>query len=56
MGRAAKPLTNGKKAKPEMSQRSRALVERIRTRREQIRRREGTLDSSAGLIRQDRER
>jgi len=56
MRRAAKSMTNAKKTNPRVSDRSRALLQRIRARRERIRRREGTLANSAELIRQDRER
>jgi hypothetical protein len=45
-----------KKPKVEMSDRAKALLQRIRRRREQIRRRVGILPDSAELIRQDRER
>jgi hypothetical protein len=45
-----------KKPKAEMSDRAKALLQRIRRRREQIRRRVGILPDSAELIRQDRER
>jgi len=51
-----KQAVNGKIAKTELPERSRALLERIRRRREKIRRRVGTLPNSAMLIRQDRER
>jgi hypothetical protein len=51
-----KQAVNGKIAKAELPERRRTLLGRIRRRREQIRRRVGTLPNSAALIRQDRER
>jgi len=51
-----KQALNGKIGKAVLSERSRALLERIRRRREKIRRRVGILPNSAELIRQDRER
>jgi hypothetical protein len=56
MRRAGKRLTNGHKSKTQLPARSQALLERIRDRRERIRRRVGILPNSAELIRQDRER
>jgi hypothetical protein len=54
--KATKRISNEKKSKSGLSERSRALLERIRRRREEIRRRVGVLCNSAELIRQDRER
>jgi predicted transcriptional regulator len=57
MGRATiKKTPNTAKAKSEITDRGRTLLERIRRRREEIRRRVGVLPNSAELIRQDRER
>lgn len=56
MRRVAKQVTNGRKAKPKLSDRSRALLERIRRRREQIRERVGLLSDSSDLIREERDR
>jgi hypothetical protein len=55
MRRAAKQVTNGRKTKAKLSDRSRALLERIRRRREQIRERVGLLSDSSELIREERE-
>ena len=55
MSRAAKRVNNGKKTKVKLSERSQALVERIRRRREQIRERVGVLSESSELIRKERE-
>jgi hypothetical protein len=56
MRRVAKQVTNGRKAKAKLSGRSRALLERIRRRREQIRERVGLLSDSSELIREERDR
>jgi hypothetical protein len=56
MRRTTKPVTNGRKGKIQVSDRTRRLVDRIRQRREQIQQRVGVLPNSAELIRQDRER
>jgi hypothetical protein len=56
MGRTTKQMADGSKAKPKISMRAQKLLERIRLRRERIRRRVGILPNSAELIRQDRER
>ena len=56
MSGTTKRAVNGKTGKAVLSERSRALLDRIRRRREKIRRRVGTLPNSAALIRQDRER
>jgi hypothetical protein len=56
MRRAAKQVTNGRKTKAKLSDRSQALFERIRRRREQIRERVGLLSDSSELIRKERDR
>jgi hypothetical protein len=56
MRRAAKQVTNGRKTKAKRSDRSQALFERIRRRREQIRERVGLLSDSSELIRKERDR
>jgi hypothetical protein len=56
MRRAAKQVTNGRKTKTKRSDRSQALFERIRRRREQIRERVGLLSDSSELIRKERDR
>ncbi len=56
MRKAAKAATNGKKTKAKVSERSQALLERIRRRREEIRERVGMLSDSAELIREERDR
>jgi len=56
MRRAAKRVTNGRKTKAKLSDRSRVLFERIRRRREQIRARTGLLSDSSELIREERDR
>jgi len=56
MRRAAKQVTNGRKTKAKLSDRGRALLERTRRRREQIRERVGLLSDSSELIREERAR
>lgn len=56
MRRAPKHDRDPKKSKLGMSDRGRAILERIRTRREQIRERTGVLCDSAELIREERAR
>ena len=56
MRRSAKRATNGRKTKAKPSDRSQALLERIRRRREQIRERVGVLTDSSELIREERDR
>lgn len=55
MGRTIKRLANGKRGKAEVPGRSKALLDRIRRRREQIRKRVGLLSDSSELIREERE-
>jgi len=55
MRRATKQVASGKK-KAKLSDRSQALIERIRRRREQIRDRVGLLSDSSELIREERDR
>ena len=55
MRRATKQVTNGKKTKPKLSDRGKALFERIRRRREQIKQRVGLLSDSGELIREERD-
>jgi len=58
MRRTAKATAtaNGKKIRTKLSDRSQALLERIRGRREEIRTRTGVLSDSSELIRQERDR
>lgn len=56
MRRATKQVANGKRTKAKLSDRSQALLERIRRRREQIRNRMGELSESSELIREERDR
>ena len=56
MRRANKQVVNGRKRKAKLSERSQALLERIRRRREQIRDRVGVLSDSSELIREERDR
>lgn len=56
VNRTTKKGGTGKTREAVLSARGRALLERIRRRREKIRRRVGILPNSADLIRQDRER
>jgi len=56
MRRAAKRATTVRKTKAKPSDRSQALLERIRRRREQIRERVGVLTDSSELIREERDR
>ncbi len=56
MRRATKQAANGRKTKAKLSDRSQALLERIRRRREQIRERVGLLSDSSELIREERDR
>jgi hypothetical protein len=56
MRRATKQVVNGRKRKAKLSERSQALLERIRCRREQIRERVGLLSDSSELIREERDR
>ena len=56
MRRTAKATANGKKIKTKLSDRSQALLERIRHRREEIRARAGVLSDSCELIRKERDR
>jgi hypothetical protein len=55
MPRATK-VVNGRKKKAKLPERSRALLDRIRRRREQIRERVGVLSDSCELIREERDR
>jgi len=54
--RRATKVANGRKTKPKLSDRSQALVERIRRRRDRIRDRVGLLSDSSELIRKERDR
>jgi hypothetical protein len=56
MPRATKEEMNVRKKKAKLPERSRALLDRIRGRREQIRERIGTLSDSSELIREERDR
>jgi hypothetical protein len=56
MRKATKQAASGKKTKAKLSDRSQALLERIRRRREQIRDRVGLLSDSSELIREERDR
>ncbi len=56
MPRVTKQAINGKKKRPKTADRSQALLERIRQRREQIRQRVGLLSDSSELIREERDR
>jgi hypothetical protein len=56
MRRATKQAVNGRKRKAKLSERSQALLERIRRRREQIREQVGVLSDSCELIRKERDR
>jgi hypothetical protein len=56
MRRATKQVLNGRKKKAKLPDRSQALLERIRRRREQIRERVGLLSDSSELIREERDR
>ncbi len=56
MRRTTKRAVNGKKTKAKLPDRSQALLERIRRRREQIRDRVGLLSDSSELIREERDR
>ena len=56
MSRATKRTAGKKKSKLELSERSRALLERIRYRREAIREPAGILSDSSELIREERDR
>jgi len=56
MRRTTKQVASGRKAKAKLSDRSQALLERIRRRREQIRERVGLLSDSSELIREERDR
>jgi hypothetical protein len=56
MRKATKPMSSGRKTKAKLPDRSQALLERIRRRREQIRGRVGLLSDSSELIREERER
>jgi hypothetical protein len=56
MRKTAKQASNGKKTKPKLSERSQALLNRIRRRREQIGQRVGVLSDSSELIREERDR
>jgi hypothetical protein len=56
MRRATKTTANGKKTKAKVSERSQALLDRIRRRREEIRARVGLLSDSSELIRAERDR
>jgi hypothetical protein len=56
MRRATKQVASGKKSRAKLSDRSQALLERIRRRREQIRDRVGLLSDSSELIREERDR
>jgi hypothetical protein len=54
--RATKQVANGKKSRAKLSDRSQALLERIRHRRKQIRDRVGLRSDSSELIREERDR
>ena len=56
MRKTLKRAANGKTKETPLSNRSRALLERIQKRREQIRKRIGLLSDSSELIREERER
>jgi hypothetical protein len=56
MRRATKQGAGARKTKAKLSNRSRALLERICRRREQIRARTGLLSDSSELIREERDR
>lgn len=56
MRRTTKQVVSGRKTKTKLPERSQALLERIRRRREQIRDRVGLLSDSSELIRQERDR
>ncbi len=56
MRKVTKRVTNAKKDKPEIPDRSQALLERILLRRERIREKGGLLSDSSVLIREERER
>ena len=56
MRRAVKAAANGKKTKAKMAERSQALLERIRRRREEIRARVGMRSDSSELIKEERDR
>jgi hypothetical protein len=56
MRRAVKAAANGKRTKAKLSERSQALLDRIRRRREEIRARVGVLSDSTELIRKERDR
>ena len=55
MRRATKKVTNRKKAKAALSERSKTLLDRIRSRREAIRERAGLLSDSSAFIREERD-
>ena len=56
MRRATKQVVSRRKTKAKLPDRSQALLERIRRRREQIRDRVGLLSDSSELIREERDR
>jgi hypothetical protein len=56
MRRAVKAAANGKRTKAKLAERSQALLDRIRRRREEIRARLGLLSDSSELIREERDR
>ncbi len=56
MPRATKQVAGGRKKKAKLPERSQALLDRIRRRREQIRERVGVLSDSCELIREERDR
>jgi hypothetical protein len=56
MRKGAKTAANGRKTQARLSERSQALLERIRRRREEIRARVGLLSDSSELIREERDR
>ena len=56
MPRANKQAVSGRKKKAKLPERSQALLDRIRRRREQIRERVGVLSDSCELIREERDR
>jgi hypothetical protein len=56
MRRATKQVASGKKSRAKLSDRSQALLERIRHRRKQIRDRVGLRSDSSELIREERDR
>jgi hypothetical protein len=56
MPRVTKQAVSARKKKAKLPERSQALLDRIRRRREQIRERVGVLSDSSELIREERDR